>query len=74
MAFTGNLGSHLVTPRGLGSRLVNKFVGVQGIVTSISRVKPRLLKSSHYCEPTKKHVQMEYPDAYELVMRDAKNR
>jgi DNA replication licensing factor MCM3 len=70
VAFVGSLGSHLVTPRGLTSRLVNKLIGVQGIVTSISRVKPKLLKSAHYCEATKKHSQHEYNDKYALQERD----
>jgi DNA replication licensing factor MCM3 len=70
VSFCGSLGGHLVTPRGLTCRLVNKFVGVQGIVTSISRVKPKLLKSAHYCETTTKHSQHEYPDKYTLQERD----
>lgn len=63
------MGNHLVTPRGLGSRLVNKLVGVQGIVTSISRVKPKLLKSTHYCEKTKKQTECTYEDKYALIER-----
>lgn len=66
VSFVGSLGSHLVTPRGLTSRLANKYVGVQGIVTSISRVKPKLMKSAHYCEATKKHSTKEYEDRYAL--------
>lgn len=67
VAFDGSLGSHLVTPRGLNSRLVNKFVGVQGIVTSITRVKPKLLRSFHYCEKTNKPLLREYSDKYNLT-------
>lgn len=38
----GNLGRNLVTPRGLGSSLVNNFVGVQGIVTKMTVNRPKL--------------------------------
>lgn len=60
----------MVTPRGLRSSLVNKFVAVRGIVTSISRVKPKLLRSFHYCESTKKPLVKEYFDKYQLVDDD----
>lgn len=66
VAFVGSMGNHMVTPRGLTSRLVNKLISVQGIVTSITRVKPKLLKSFHYCEKTKKPLQREYEDKYSL--------
>lgn len=62
VTFEGNLGSHLVTPRGLTSKLVNSYVGVQGIVTVANRVRPKLLKSVHYCEATGKPLTKEYAD------------
>ena len=37
------LGKHLVSPRGLNAEFANKYVGVQGIVTRISIVKPKLV-------------------------------
>ena len=40
--FQGNIGKNYVTPRGLWSELVNKFVQVQGIVTKMSIVKPKI--------------------------------
>ena len=62
ISFEGSLGTHLVTPRGLTSRLINNYVGVQGIVTLTGRVRPRLLKSVHWCEATKKTTIKEYDD------------
>lgn len=71
MTFNGNYGAHLVTPRGLNSKLINKLVAVQGIVTSASRVKPKLLKSVHYCEVSKKSSTQEYTDKFTLNTREA---
>jgi len=48
------LGQNYVTPRGLKSVLLNELVQVQGIVTRMSIVKPKIQTSVHYCEATKK--------------------
>lgn len=48
----GNFGSHYVTPRGLRAGLANQLVKVQGIISRMSLVRPKLLKSVHYCEAT----------------------
>lgn len=66
ITFEGNLGRNLVTPRGLNASLVNNLVGVQGIVTRISLVRPKLVKSLQYCEATKVFTPREYNDDYEL--------
>jgi DNA replication licensing factor MCM3 len=47
--FEGNLGANFVTPRGLGSKLANELVGVQGIITKMEIPKHQLEKSVHYC-------------------------
>ena len=60
--FEGNLGKNTVTPRGLKSRLVNKLVKVQGIVISASKVRPRLLQSTHYCDKSNSFSQYKYLD------------
>lgn len=73
IAFEGNLGNHTVTPRGLKSTMMHKLVKLQGIVTSSTKVKFRLLKSTHYCDLTKKTMQKEYRDAFSLRMNDEKN-
>lgn len=64
--FQGMLGPHLVSPRGLTAELTNQFVGVQGIVTRISPVRPKLIYSSHYCEETKKGSIKEYSDKFTI--------
>ena len=64
--FQGMLGTHLVSPRGLNAELTNQYVGVQGIVTRISQVKPKLVYSVHYCEETKKGNVKEYNDQMKI--------
>lgn len=53
VSFGGNLGRQLVTPRGLNADMINKYVGVQGIVTRVGKVYPLTTKTVHYCEKTK---------------------
>lgn len=72
ISFEGNLGKQTVTPRGLKSNMMHKLVKLQGIVTSCTKVKFRLLKSTHYCETTKKTLHKEYKDAFSLRMNDEK--
>ncbi len=62
ISFEGNLGANFVSPRGLGSKLANELVGLQGIITKMDIVKYYLEKSVHYCEKTKSHEVKEYPD------------
>jgi DNA replication licensing factor MCM3 len=64
--FDGNLGKNTVTPRGLKSRLVNKIVKVQGIVISASKVRPRLLESTHFCEKNNSFMTYKYDDPMKL--------
>ena len=42
ISFDGNLGANFVTPRGLGSKLANELVGLQGIITKMDIVKYNL--------------------------------
>ncbi len=60
--FEGHFGRNLVTPRGLKANLINQMVSVQGIVTRISIVKPKIQTSVHYCEATKKGMVRHYYD------------
>lgn len=60
--FTGKLGRNLVSPRGLSAELSNQYVGIQGIVTKVSIVRPKLEYSTHYCEATKQGSVKEYID------------
>lgn len=64
--FEGNLGRNHVTPRGLKSHLVNQYVAVNGIVTRMSIVKPKIQQSVHYCEATRKGMIKPYNDHFNL--------
>jgi DNA replication licensing factor MCM3 len=68
--FEGAIGKNYVTPRGLKSTLVNKFVQVQGIVTRMSIVSPQLQTSVHYCEATRKGSVKHYRDKHDLAAQD----
>ena len=65
--FTGNFGKNTMTPRGLRSNSINKLVKVKGIVVSVSKVKPRLVKSVHYCDADNTDLVKEYHDNYQVV-------
>jgi DNA replication licensing factor MCM3 len=60
--FQGNIGRNYVTPRGLKSNLVNQLVQVQGIVTKMTMVRPKIQTSVHYCEATRKGTIKHYTD------------
>ena len=68
----GMLGRNLVSPRGLNAGLINQFVGVQGIVTKISPVRPKLVQSCHYCENTKNGFIKEYEDP--MTIKETNNK
>jgi DNA replication licensing factor MCM3 len=60
--FEGEFGRNHVTPRGLKANLVNQLVSVQGIVTRMNLIKPKIQTSVHYCETTKKGLVKHYTD------------
>jgi len=62
----GSFGANHTTPRGLTSKLLSRMVCVEGIVTKVSVVRPKVMKSVHYCPNTKKHVKRVYRDATSL--------
>lgn len=64
--FEGNFGRNHVTPRGLKADLVNQYVAVNGIVTRMSIVKPKIQTSVHYCEATKRGLIKTYNDHFNL--------
>lgn len=64
--FTGNLGRNFVTPRGLNASMINSLVRVQGIVTRMTIVKPKLTKSYHYIPDTKQGYVQNYKDQYSI--------
>jgi DNA replication licensing factor MCM3 len=61
-AFTGSFGEFACNPRTLGSSQLNHMVSLEGIVTRCSLVRPKVVKSVHYNETTKKFTSREYKD------------
>ncbi|XP_014249456.1 DNA replication licensing factor MCM3 isoform X2 [Cimex lectularius] len=62
VGFEGSFGSRHVTPRTLTSRYINNLVCVEGIVTQCSLVRPKLMRSVHYCPTTQKMSERLYSD------------
>mmetsp|Transcript_11666 Transcript_11666/g.19634 ORF Transcript_11666/g.19634 Transcript_11666/m.19634 type:complete len:666 (-) Transcript_11666:183-2180(-) len=63
---TGSFGSHHVSPRSLNSNFLNALVFVEGIVTKCTTVRPKVVKSAHWCPTTKKFTYKEYRDLTSL--------
>jgi len=63
----GAFGSHHVSPRKLTSNLLNTLVYVEGIVTKCTLVRPKVIKSTHWCPATKKYTSKEYRDHTSLT-------
>eukprot|EP01055_Gregarina_sp_Pseudo9_P001481 Gregarina_sp_Pseudo_9__1480@NODE_19_length_5871_cov_29_635631_g17_i0_p1_GENE_NODE_19_length_5871_cov_29_635631_g17_i0NODE_19_length_5871_cov_29_635631_g17_i0_p1_ORF_typecomplete_len892_score249_51MCM/PF00493_23/4_5e88MCM_OB/PF17207_3/1_7e27MCM_lid/PF17855_1/3_5e02MCM_lid/PF17855_1/1_9e21Mg_chelatase/PF01078_21/1e09AAA_3/PF07726_11/1_9e06AAA_5/PF07728_14/1e05Sigma54_activat/PF00158_26/2_9e05Sigma54_activ_2/PF14532_6/0_0012RuvB_N/PF05496_12/0_0092MCM_N/PF14551_6/0_025AAA_2/PF07724_14/0_069AAA/PF00 len=69
LGFTGWLGSHGVTPRGLGARLANKLVCVEGIVTRCSLIHPRLTHATFYIPELQRHFFREHHDTLSITAK-----
>ncbi|KAJ0969138.1 hypothetical protein J5N97_022015 [Dioscorea zingiberensis] len=62
VGFTGPFGFHKVTPRDLMSSFIGSMVRVEGIVTKCSLVRPKVVKSAHFCPTTGQYTSREYRD------------
>ncbi|XP_052391571.1 DNA replication licensing factor MCM3-like [Carassius gibelio] len=62
----GSFGSKHVSPRTLTSRLLGSVVCLEGIVTKCSLVRPKVVRSVHYCPATKKTMERKYTDMTSL--------
>ncbi|KAH9919104.1 ATP dependent DNA helicase [Fomitopsis serialis] len=63
VGFSGSFGDHHVSPRTLRASQLGKMISLEGIVTRCSLVRPKMLKSVHYCEETRLFHAREYRDA-----------
>lgn len=66
IGLSGKVTSAHVTPRGLSARFLGRVVCVDGIVTKCSLVRPKLLRSVHYCPATNEFKAQVYRDATAL--------
>lgn len=62
----GSFGSKHVSPRTLTSRFLSNIVCVEGIVIKCSLVRPKIVRSVHYCPATKKTIERKYTDMTSL--------
>ncbi|KAI3407852.1 DNA helicase [Psidium guajava] len=62
VGFEGPFVSRRVTPRELLSEFIGSMVCVEGIVTKCSLVRPKVVKSVHFCPSTEKFTTREYRD------------
>ncbi|XP_012526579.1 DNA replication licensing factor Mcm3 [Monomorium pharaonis] len=66
VAFEGSFGNKHVTPRTLTSRYLGNLVCVEGIVTKCSLVRPKVVRSVHYCDVTRTILERAYSDLTSL--------
>uniref|UniRef100_T1JLC5 DNA replication licensing factor MCM3 n=1 Tax=Strigamia maritima TaxID=126957 RepID=T1JLC5_STRMM len=62
IGFEGSFGSRHVSPRTLTARFLGNVVCVEGIVTKCSLVRPKIVRSVHYCPATQKTIERKYTD------------
>lgn len=62
VGFEGPFVSRRVTPRDLLSEFIGSMVCVQGIITKCSLVRPKVVKSVHFCPQTGSLTTREYRD------------
>ncbi|KAL8151200.1 hypothetical protein V2J09_021008 [Rumex salicifolius] len=62
VGFDGPFVSRRVTPRDLLSEFIGSMVCVEGIVTKCSLVRPKVVKSVHFCPTTANFTTREYRD------------
>ncbi|RXN15248.1 maternal DNA replication licensing factor mcm3-like isoform X1 [Labeo rohita] len=66
VGFEGSFGNKHVSPRTLSARFLGNLVCVEGIVTKCSLVRPKIMRSVHYCPATKKTLERKYTDLTSL--------
>jgi len=62
IGFEGSFGAKHVTPRTLTARNLGNLVCLEGIVTKCSLVRPKVVKSVHFCPATGKTMERAYTD------------
>ncbi|KAJ4981873.1 hypothetical protein NE237_032710 [Protea cynaroides] len=62
VGFEGPFVSRRVTPRELLSNFIGSMICVEGIVTKCSLVRPKVVRSVHYCPTTSAFITREYRD------------
>uniref|UniRef100_A0A0N5BYC2 DNA replication licensing factor MCM3 n=1 Tax=Strongyloides papillosus TaxID=174720 RepID=A0A0N5BYC2_STREA len=70
IGFEGAFGTRHVNPRSLKSYFLGSLVCCEGIVIRASQVRPKVVKSVHYCPATGKTLEKKYSDltSYEALI------
>lgn len=63
IGFSGSFGDHHVSPRTLNASQLGKMISLEGIITRCSLVRPKMVKSAHYCPTTSHFYTRPYHDA-----------
>jgi DNA replication licensing factor MCM3 len=63
VALSGPVGAKPCSPRQLNAASLRHLVCVEGVATKVSTIKPKVVRSIHYCPNTKKHSPRDYVDA-----------
>lgn len=63
VGLSGSFGDHHVSPRTLHAAQLGTMISLEGIITRCSLVRPKMLKSVHYCPETNLFHEREYRDA-----------
>ena len=66
VGFEGAVRSQFLNPRLIKSHHLNKLVCVEGIITKISFIHPKVVKSVHYCPNSEKILERRYSDLFSL--------
>ncbi|CAE6413749.1 unnamed protein product [Rhizoctonia solani] len=66
VGFRGSFGDHHVSPRTLRASHIGKMISLEGIVTRCSLVRPKMMRSVHYCEKTTMFYKCDYRDGTSL--------
>jgi DNA replication licensing factor MCM3 len=66
VGFDGSFGANHVSPRTLISSFIGTMICVEGIVTKVSLINPKVVRSVHYCPATKKVIERKYTDMTSL--------
>eukprot|EP00798_Chlamydomonas_sp_ICE-L_P018728 gene18728-25259_t len=63
----GDFGRKELSPRDLSADCLNQLVCLFGIVTKCSLVRPKIVRSAHYCDETKASTTRDYRDVTALT-------
>lgn len=67
VGFEGSFGDNRMSPRELSARHLGHLVCVEGIATRCSAIRPKVVRTLHYCEATGKDIQVQFHDHTSLT-------